>query len=93
MITKADTPANQIVVGIISYGRSFQMTTAGCYSEICIYTGPNSRVYAVLYTQTLGYISNAEINGIIDGNRTVTLADVSVVGIIGTPLIYLDTDS
>jgi chitinase len=93
MITKAGVPANQIVVGVTSYGRSFQMTTAGCYTEMCTYTGPNSGAYAGLCTQTPGYISNAEINGIIDGNGTVTSADGSVVDITGTPLTYLDTNS
>jgi chitinase len=35
MITKAGLPSSQIIVGVTSYGRSFQMTNAGCYTEEC----------------------------------------------------------
>lgn len=93
MITKAGVPANQIVVGVTSYGRSFQMTTAGCYTEMCTYTGPSSGAYAGLCTQTAGYISNAEIAAIIAGNATVTDGTGNSVGITGTPYTYVDQNS
>jgi chitinase len=62
MITKAGVPSSQIVVGVTSYGRSFQMTEAGCYTEECIYTGPTSGVYPGICTGTSGYLANAEID-------------------------------
>jgi chitinase len=35
MITKAGVPSNKIMVGLALYGRSFQMSEAGCYTEMC----------------------------------------------------------
>lgn len=40
MITKAGVPSNIIAVGVSSYARSFEMTTPGCWTELCIYSGP-----------------------------------------------------
>ncbi|OBT95608.2 hypothetical protein VE01_05878 [Pseudogymnoascus verrucosus] len=45
MITKAGVPSSKIVVGITSYGRSFQMTTPGCTGPMCTYTGRDSGAY------------------------------------------------
>lgn len=56
------------VVGVASYGRSFKMEQAGCYSEDCKFTGSPrvSNAYKGRCTDTGGYISNAEIQEIID---------------------------
>ncbi|KAK8116047.1 Glycoside hydrolase [Apiospora sp. TS-2023a] len=72
MITKADVPSNKVVVGITSYGRSFEMSTPGCTTEECTFTGgvANSNAAKGMCTGTAGYISEFEINEIIrDGSR------------------------
>ncbi|PTB79573.1 glycoside hydrolase family 18 protein [Trichoderma longibrachiatum ATCC 18648] len=68
MITKAGVPSNMITVGVSSYGRSFQMSSAGCWTEQCTYTGPDSGATPGPCTNTSGYISNYEINRIVAGN-------------------------
>lgn len=93
MITKAGVPSNQVIMGVSSYGRSFQMSTAGCYTEDCLFTGPASGAYAGLCTQTPGYIANAEINGIINGNGSVLTSNGDVLAVTTTPITYIDEDS
>lgn len=61
MITKAGVPSNKVVVGVTSYGRSFQMTTPGCSGPMCTYTGPASGAWPGPCTNTAGYLGNAEI--------------------------------
>ncbi|KAH3052098.1 hypothetical protein KXW01_000618 [Aspergillus fumigatus] len=71
MITKAGVPSNMIVVGVSSYGRSFKMSTPGCWTEQCTYTGPDSGAYPGRCTNTSGYIADYEIREIIRQNPTV----------------------
>ncbi|KAH8682019.1 hypothetical protein BX600DRAFT_407914 [Xylariales sp. PMI_506] len=68
MVTKALVPSNQVVVGVSSYGRSFEMTTAGCYGNMCTYTGPDSGALPGICTETAGYISDYEIGLIVSEN-------------------------
>ncbi|KAJ5538484.1 hypothetical protein N7494_007963 [Penicillium frequentans] len=63
MITKAGVATNSVMVGVTSYGRSFQMTTAGCTDSSCTWSAAGE---AGECTQTAGYISKAEINQILD---------------------------
>ncbi|KAL6161323.1 hypothetical protein ACJBU6_00443 [Exserohilum turcicum] len=68
MITKAGADSGKVVVGVSSYGRSFKMAQAGCDSESCLFTGSPrvSDAYKGRCTNTSGYISNAEIQEIIN---------------------------
>ena len=71
MITKAGVPSNKIIVGVTSYGRSFRMVEPGCTGPECKYMGPESGAKKGLCTGTPGYLSDAEINQIIqDGTST-----------------------
>ena len=75
MLTKAGVSSNKIMVGVTSYGRSFTMSTPGCTTSNCTYTGPGLEGEC---TQTAGYMAQAEINQIILDNPTAqTLKDSS----------------
>ncbi|KAJ9293520.1 CAZyme family GH18 [Paecilomyces variotii] len=92
MITKAGVPSNKIAVGVSSYGRSFQMTKAGCTGPMCTYTGAASGAYPGPCTQTAGYIANAEINAILNGTGSWE-DSTGAVHHINSYSSYLDTDS
>ncbi|KAK0661204.1 hypothetical protein QBC41DRAFT_368572 [Cercophora samala] len=70
MITKAGMPSNKVVVGVTSYGRSFRMAQKDCVDPMCTFTGDreNSEAAPGECTGTRGYISNAEIDSIIQTN-------------------------
>lgn len=61
MITKAGVPSNMIAVGVSSYARSFEMTTPGCWTELCTYLGPG---LAGPCTGEAGYIGDYELDTI-----------------------------
>ncbi|KAM0331444.1 hypothetical protein ACHAQA_003120 [Verticillium albo-atrum] len=69
MVTKAGVPGSKIVVGVTSYGRSFQMAQAGCWGPSCKFTGDRVTSFATpgRCTDTSGYIADAEILEIIRG--------------------------
>ncbi|AEO59465.1 glycoside hydrolase family 18 protein [Thermothelomyces thermophilus ATCC 42464] len=69
MITKAGVPGEKVIVGVTSYGRSFDMAQPGCWSPDCQFTGDrlNSNAKPGRCTGTAGYISNAEIDEILAG--------------------------
>lgn len=77
MITKAGVNSNKLIVGVASYGRAFEMTTAGCTGPMCTFTGPASGATPGSCTQTAGYIANAEIDKIIAAGGAQTSHDVS----------------
>ncbi|KAL2862689.1 uncharacterized protein BJX67DRAFT_292234 [Aspergillus lucknowensis] len=73
MITKAGVEGGKIVVGESSYGRSFKMSKEGCTGPECLFEGGwlDSKAKKGLCTDTAGYISNAEIDDIIQNNADV----------------------
>jgi GH18 family chitinase len=75
LITKAGVPGHKVVVGVTSYGRSFEMAQPGCWGPDCTFTGDRltSNAAKGRCTGTAGYISDAEIADIMaDGSRVVT---------------------
>ncbi|KAM5353884.1 hypothetical protein ACJ41O_000534 [Fusarium nematophilum] len=66
MITKAGVPAEKVIIGIASYGRSFRMADKSCTGPHCLFTGSYSESEAEpgQCTDTSGYISNAELDEI-----------------------------
>ncbi|KAL6229345.1 hypothetical protein BDW75DRAFT_245821 [Aspergillus navahoensis] len=76
MITKAGVTTKQVVVGVTSYGRGFEMTDSDCTGPMCTFTGPDSGATPGRCTNTAGYIANAEIDLLIsDNNSTQVLFD------------------
>ncbi|KAL7923815.1 hypothetical protein ACQKWADRAFT_325558 [Trichoderma austrokoningii] len=75
MITKSGVEARKLVVGTVSYGRSFRMSDASCSGSLCTFTGDktHSMAYSAPCTRTSGYISNAELNDIIKGGGNYSI--------------------
>ncbi|OKO97982.1 Acidic mammalian chitinase [Penicillium subrubescens] len=71
IFTKAGAEAKKLMVGVTSYGRSFEMITAKYTGPDCTFTRPDSGATPRRCTQTAGYIANAEIDEIISDNPTV----------------------
>lgn len=97
MITKAGVPGRKVIVGVTSYGRSFEMAQPGCWGPSCTYTGTNTNSYAKpgVCTGTAGYIADAEIAEIMagtgskrSGRVTASFVDASSNSDI---LVYDDT--
>ncbi|KAH6617548.1 hypothetical protein F5144DRAFT_660933 [Chaetomium tenue] len=75
MITKAGVPGRKVVVGVTSYGRSFDMVQPGCWGPNCFFTGDRltSNAKKGVCTGTAGYLADAEIAEIMqDPGRIVT---------------------
>ncbi|MBE3044379.1 hypothetical protein IMZ48_17790 [Candidatus Bathyarchaeota archaeon] len=89
MITKAGVPSNKVLVGVSSYGRSFQMADPSCTGPGCFFTGTptESNARKGRCTNTGGYLANAELNEIMAG--------VSADGVLGKrdSRSWLDADS
>ncbi|POR31800.1 Chitinase [Tolypocladium paradoxum] len=79
LITKAGVPSSKVIVGVTSYGRSFQMVDPSCTGPNCFFTGGpevgDSGAMKGRCTATAGYISNAEIKEIAAGPGAKTWFD------------------
>lgn len=73
MITKAGVPSNMVAVGVSSYGRSFEMTTPGCWTDMCTYVGPDSGALPGPCTDTAGYIGDYELDLVVAENPSAEL--------------------
>lgn len=73
MITRAGVPAAKVIVGVVSYGRSFLMAEAGCTGPMCNYLGDktSSPAQAGVCTGEGGYIANAEIEMVMKTSANV----------------------
>lgn len=99
MVTKAGVPANKIIVGVSSYGRSFKMKDPNCRGPMCEYTGTASVSHATAgpCTGVQGYISNAEIQEYKNVNDInvathydqATRSNIAIIN--GTWIAYMDT--
>lgn len=70
MVTKAGVPTSKLLLGVSTYGRSFKMSTKGCTGPTCTFLGgKTSPAKKGVCTETGGYISNAEINDLINQGR------------------------
>ncbi|CAG8003003.1 unnamed protein product [Penicillium nalgiovense] len=72
LITKAGVDSGKVVVGVSSYGRSFRMADPDCDGPLCKFTGSrlHSNADKAECTDTAGYISNAEINRLLNHNSS-----------------------
>lgn len=68
-ITKAEVESRKFILGIGSYGRSFQPVNINMFGPNVKFTGSrdHSNASPGKCTNTAGYISNAEISEIVDG--------------------------
>ncbi|KAI5301332.1 hypothetical protein KEM55_003850, partial [Ascosphaera atra] len=71
MITKAGVASQKVVVGVTSYGRSFDMADPNCHGPNCLYTGTAvaSNAKPGRCTKVAGYIADAEINEMYDDKQ------------------------
>ncbi|KAJ3478842.1 hypothetical protein NLG97_g8468 [Lecanicillium saksenae] len=75
LITKAGVKTSKIQVGVSSYGRSFKLADRTCIGPDCKFTGPLSNADKGPCTDTAGYISDAEIQDLLQAGTAVSYYD------------------
>lgn len=73
MITKAGASSYKVIAGVSSYGRAFEMTDSSCYTAECTYVDDSATPGRC--TNTSGYISDAEIKELADGDDATSYFD------------------
>ncbi|KAH8812879.1 class V chitinase-like protein [Xylogone sp. PMI_703] len=68
MITKAGVPADKVVVGVSSYGKSFSIVDPSCTGPEYLFTGPESSALPGNCITTTGYIADVEIYQYIESS-------------------------
>lgn len=71
-ITKAGVQASKIVVGLASYGRSFELAVPGCLGPNCQFTDKNAKLGRCLGTGSEGILAIGEIEEIVNSNQPGT---------------------
>ncbi|KAK3947971.1 hypothetical protein QBC32DRAFT_246732, partial [Pseudoneurospora amorphoporcata] len=70
MITKAGVPGKKVIVGVTSYGRSFEMAQPGCWGPNCFFTGDrmNSNAKKGIITGTGSKRSGRVVASFVDAS-------------------------
>nr|WMS58917.1 chitinase POCH-10/2021 [Penicillium ochrochloron] len=84
MITKAPVATSSIMVGVTSYGRSFEMTTVGWYTSDCTWDAAGAAGFLSGFSTGLGIAASVapEDDGVVGAFSTSVSNTESIVGLL-----------